>query len=234
MKQPQFIVVGGTSGIGLEIVKQFLNQNFIVHTISRSRHASTLTHSNLTSHHCDVTADASELPEINGEVAGLCYCPGSINLKPFRSLRMDDYANDFNINFLSMVKVVQKYLPNLAMGQSASILLFSTVAVQTGMAFHTSIAAAKGAVEGFARSLAAELAPKIRVNVIAPSLTPTALSEKLINNETRLKTATERHPLKRIGDASEIASMATFLSSDKAAWITGQIIKIDGGLSAIS
>ena len=133
-----------------------------------------------------------------------------------------------------MVKVLQSVLPKLTAAQQSSIVLFSTVAVGTGMPFHTSVAAAKGAVEGFAKALAAEYAPKIRVNVIAPSLTDTPLADKFLNNDVKKEKAAERHPLKKIGSAKDIAEMAAFLLSDKSSWITGQVFHVDGGMSTLS
>ena len=157
--------------------------------------------------------------------------PWSINLKPFRALKTEDFLNEYQINFLGAVKSIKHYLPNLQMSETPSIVLFSTVATQTGMSFHASIASAKGAIEGLTRSLAAEFAPKIRVNTIAPSLTATPLADKLINNESKLKTSEERHPLKKIGATNDISNAVEFLLN--ANWMTGQIIHLDGGMSAI-
>lgn len=174
-----------------------------------------------------------ELPQISEPLNGIVYCPGTINLKPLKSLKLEDFQNDFEVNLLGAVKVINKYFNNLKEAGKSSIVLFSTVAVQTGMPYHASIASAKGAVEGLTRSLAAEFAPNIRVNCIAPSITNTPLAEKLLNNETKVKSSEDRHPLKRIGDAKEIAEAVAFLISDSASFITGQIIKIDGGISSI-
>lgn len=133
-----------------------------------------------------------------------------------------------------MIKVLQSILPNLVASEQASVILFSSVAVTTGMPFHTSVSAAKGAIEGFAKALAAEYAPKLRVNVIAPSLTDTPLAEKFLSNDVKKEKAAERHPLKKFGTANEIAEMAAFLLSDKSGWITGQVFHVDGGMSTLS
>ena len=168
------------------------------------------------------------------ELAGLVYMHGTINLKPFTILTEEDFLEDYRINLLGAVKLIQQVLPVLKKQEKASILMFSTVAVQKGLPYHTSISAAKGAVEGFARSLASELAPKIRVNVIAPSLTDTPLAAKLLANDQRRNSGAERHPLKRIGQPQDIATLASFLLTEKSDWITGQVFAVDGGLSSIS
>jgi NAD(P)-dependent dehydrogenase (short-subunit alcohol dehydrogenase family) len=175
--------------------------------------------------------DVTQLPE---HLDGFVYAPGSINLRPFSGLKPETFAQDMEVNFLAMVRVLQSVLPKLKKSEAASIVLFSTVAVSVGMPFHTSVAAAKGAVEGFARSLAAELAPKIRVNVVAPSLTDTPLANKFLNNEQKMENAALRHPLKSVGTADQIAQTAAFLLSDKASWTTGQVLGVDGGMSRLN
>ena len=176
---------------------------------------------------------SQNLPSFEEELDGLAYCPGSINLKPFKSLKEQDYIDDFKINALGSVKVINQYLPNLKKVEKSSIVLFSTVAVQTGMPYHASIAMAKGAVEGLTRSLAAEFAPKIRVNAIAPSLTDTPMASKLLSNEEKKETSAKRHPLNSVGKAEEIANAAYFLLTDQSNWVTGQIFHIDGGMSSL-
>lgn len=181
----------------------------------------------------DVTNVQPNFLAFNQPLDGLVYCPGTINLKPFNTLKVTDFQHDLEVNFLGLVKTLQTYYPLLKLSEQASVVLFSTVAVQTGMSFHTSVAAAKGAVEGLSRALAAEWAPKVRVNTIAPSLTETPLAQRLLRNEKQVNASIDRHPMKRIGQAEDIAQMAAFLLSDKASWITGQVIQVDGGLSAI-
>jgi 3-oxoacyl-[acyl-carrier protein] reductase len=228
----KYLIIGGTSGIGLEITKFLVAKNNQVTVISRQkRNIEEL--NNVIFYSADVTKPIEELPEIDDKLNGLVYCPGTINLKPFKNLKIDDFKYDFEINFLGAVKIINKYLNNLYQTDGASIVLFSTVAVQTGMPYHSSIASAKGAVEGLTRSLAAEFAPKIRVNCIAPSLTNTPLAEKFLNSESKLQSSIDRHPLKRIGNSTEIAELVYFLLSDSSSFITGQIIKVDGGISSI-
>jgi len=226
-----FLIVGGTSGIGLETTK-LLSQNNRVIVISREKkNIDDL--SNVEFFSADITKPAENLPEVDGEINGIVYCPGTINLKPLKSLKLDDFQNDFEVNVLGAVKVINKYFANLKSSENSSIVLFSTVAVQTGMQYHASIAAAKGAIEGLTRSLAAEFSPNIRVNCIAPSITDTPLAEKLLNNEAKLKASEERHPLKRIGSSEEIAKTVEFLLSPSSGFITGQILKVDGGISSV-
>jgi len=218
----RILIVGGNTGIGKTLNELLFADGHETNLISRSQ-------SNV-----DVLDEEPNFPSIEGSIDALVYCPGSINLKPFRGLKMADFQHDLNVNYLGAIKTIKHFLPNLKESSSASITLFSTVAVQKGMHFHSSIAGAKGAVEGLTRALAAELAPKIRVNCIAPSLTDTPLAEKLLRNEKQREGAEQRHPLKSIGEASDIAHMAHFLLSDKAQWISGQIINVDGGMSSLS
>ena len=226
-----YLIVGGTSGIGLETTK-LLSKNDRVIVLSRAKR-NLDGFNNMEFYSADVTKPIDEFPSIDSSINGLVYCPGTINLKPLKSLKIEDFQNDFEVNLLGAVKVINKYFNNLKSSERSSIVLFSTVAVQTGMPYHSSIASAKGAVEGLTRSLAAEFAPTIRVNCIAPSITNTPLAEKLLNNESKRKASEDRHPLKRIGDAEEIAKTVLYLLSESANFITGQIIRVDGGISSI-
>ena len=226
-----YLVIGGTSGIGLETTKLLSRENKVIVISREKKNLDGL--DNVEFYSADIVKSAEELPQISNPIDGIVYCPGTINLKPFKSLKIDDFQNDFEVNLLGAVKIINKYFSNLKSAEKASIVLFSTVAVQTGMPYHASIASAKGAIEGLTRSLAAEFAPGIRVNCIAPSITNTPLAERLLNNEAKLKASEDRHPLKRIGSAEEIAELAAFLLSDKSGFITGQIIKADGGISSI-
>ena len=221
----RYLIVGGGSGIGEALTRQLLAKNHEVYILCRTDPSiPEATHLS-----CDVTKDS--FPEIEGVLNGLVYCPGSINLKPLPQLTIEDFQRDFEINCLGAVKTVKAYLSHLQGGHAASMLFFSTVAVRRGMAFHASIAAAKGAVEGMARSLAAELSPEVRVNCIARSLTETPLSKPLMRGRDALE---QRHPLKRLGKPDDIAAMAAFLLNEESSWITGQVIGVDGGLSTLS
>ncbi|PRX40630.1 SDR family NAD(P)-dependent oxidoreductase [Salegentibacter salegens] len=224
------LLIGGSTGIGLEIANQLvIESNVIVASRNKGELNDDIKHLEF-----DVLKDNIEDLELPEEIHGLVYCPGSINLKPFKILKHKDFEEEMNLNFLSLVKVVQGVMPKLKEAENASLVFFSTVAVKVGMPFHTSVAAAKGAIEGFAKSLAAEYAPSLRVNVIAPSLTDTPLAEKLLSNDSKKEKMSERHPLKRVGNAKDIANAATFLLSDENSWITGQIIGVDGGLSTLN
>ena len=174
-----------------------------------------------------------EIPEITGAVDGVAYCPGSINLKMFRSLKPEEFLQDFELNVMGAVRLLQKLQIGLKAVPGSSVVLFSTVAVQQGMAFHSSIAAAKGAIEGLTRSLAAEWAPAIRVNAIAPSLVETPLSAKLLSSPEKAEASAKRHPLARVGKPEDIASMAVFLLGEQSGWITGQVMGVDGGMSVL-
>jgi len=175
----------------------------------------------------------NSFPIIGGAVNGIAYFPGTINLKPFHRISEADFTTDFTINALGAAAFAQAYLPNLKIAESPAILFFSTVAVATGMQFHAAIAMAKGAVEGLTRSLAAELAPKIRVNCIAPSLTDTPLAEKLLGSAEKAEAGKNRNPLKHIGTTQDLANAITFLISEDAKWITGQVLAVDGGMGAV-
>ena len=174
------------------------------------------------------------LPEITAPLDGLVYFPGTIDLKPFHRLSEDAFLNEYKINALGAVSVVQQYLPNLKnAAPTPSIVFISSVAVAQGMNFHTSISMAKGAVEGLSLALAAELAPTIRVNVVAPSLTASPLADRLINTPEKLEASGKRHPLRRVGQPEDIASAIHFLLSDQSSWMTGQILRVDGGMSTV-
>jgi 3-oxoacyl-[acyl-carrier protein] reductase len=175
----------------------------------------------------------NSLPDIDEPLDGLVYFPGSINLKPFNRISEEDFLNEYKLNALGAVSVIQKYLPNLKKSASASIVLISTVAAAQGMPYHASISMAKSAIEGLTLALAAEFAPHIRVNAVAPSLTQTPLADKLLNTPEKVEANNKRHPLKRVGQPEDIANAIHFLLSEKSAWMTGQILNVDGGMSTV-
>ncbi|MDO1514609.1 SDR family oxidoreductase [Maribacter confluentis] len=223
------LLIGGSHGIGLAIVNE-LKDNHQLFIASRT--ADTIVHKNITHIPFDATKDELDLGQLPEKLDGFVYCPGSINLKPFKMMGVDTIRQDMEINFFAMVNVVKNIIGK--MNEGSSMVFFSTIAVGTGMPFHTSVSAAKGAIEGFAKSMAAEYAPKIRVNVIAPSLVDTPLAGRLLNNEKKREAMDDRHPLKRVGTANDIAQSAIYLLSEKSAWVTGQVLGVDGGLSTLN
>lgn len=223
-----FLIIGASSGIGNVIAQQLNEKKGTVY--SASRHKPT----NLDVPHFEFDASSpdlsfiSELPDV---LHGVVYCPGTINLKPFQRLSQADFLHDFQVNVLGAVAVLQASSNHLRRAKGASVVLFSTVAAKVGMGFHSSVAASKGAIEGLGKSLSAEwAASQIRVNVIAPSLTDTPLASQLLSTPEKQDASNKRHPLGRFGNASDSAYAATFLLSDAATWITGQVIGVDGGL----
>jgi 3-oxoacyl-[acyl-carrier protein] reductase len=224
------LIIGASRGIGRALAERLITSGKPVITMGRTAPGLSGTVAHITH---DVLGPDFPSDQLPPALSGLVYCPGSIDLKPLRSTRSDDLRAAFELNAIGAFSAIHACTERLKHVPGSSMVLFSTVAVQRGMAFHTSVAAAKGAVEGMMRSLAAELAPTVRVNCIAPSLTRTALAEKLLSSPEREKASAERHPLKRVGEAADIAAMAAFLLSDEAGWITGQVIGVDGGMSAI-
>ncbi len=225
------LIVGASSGIGLELVTR-LHKNNKVYAMSRNP-GPLDTMENVEWKALDVLADDFDFSFLPDKLDGLVYCPGSITLKPLRGLKPADVLDDFRLNALGAMRMVQQVLGRLKKSEAASVVFFSTVAVGQGMPYHVSVSMAKGAVEGLTRSLAAELAPTIRVNAIAPSLTDTPLASRLLSTEDRKEASAQRHPLKRVGRPADIASMAAFLLGDDAGWMTGQIINVDGGMGAV-
>tara|TARA_R110000868_G_scaffold3259_9_gene21356 strand:+ start:11511 stop:12203 length:693 start_codon:yes stop_codon:yes gene_type:complete len=223
------LLIGGSKGIGFSIAQELQKQNS-VYVASRTKES--LATLNITHISFDALSEDLDTTTLPDELDGFAYCPGSINLKPFKMMGINTFNEDMELNFFSMVKVVKSIISRMKKG--SSMVFFSTVAVGIGMPFHSSIAAAKGAIEGFAKAMAAEYAPNIRINVIAPSLVATPLSERLLNNDKKMEMMSERHPLKRVGKPDDIANIALFLLSDKSTWMTGQIIRVDGGLSTLN
>lgn len=223
------LLIGGNSGIGLATARTLQTQGFQL--IAAARSVAPLEELGIPVQPFDaLNPSPLALPPV---LDGIVYFPGSITLKPFHRLTAEDFLNDYRINCLGAVAALQAALPALKAAPSASVVLFSTVAVAQGMPFHASIAAAKGAVEGLMLSLAAELAPKIRVNAIAPSLTDTPLAGTLLSNDAKKEASAKRHPLQQVGDPDDVAQLVAFLLSDASKFMTGQILRPDGGLSSI-
>ena len=216
-----YLLVGASSAIAQATKHHLMNDGHSVVQLSRN------------SLHSDVPIMdyLGELPKMDQSLDGLVYFPGSINLKPFRSLKLEDFQHDLNVHFLGAVNVLKTYFNQL--NEGASVVMISSVAATTGMPFHASVASVKAALEGLGRSLAAEWAPKVRVNVVAPSLTLTPMADKLTNTPEKIEAAGQRHPLKRIGSPEDLAHSIVFLLSPKSSWMTGQVISVDGGMGSL-
>lgn len=235
LKDKTYIIAGGSKGIGFALTNQLLDEGANVFVCSR-------TMGNLTANdqltHCEVDFlddefESVELPEV---IHGVAYCPGTILLRSFRGLKLEDFRNDFEVNTMGAIKFLKGCLKGLKKGADShptSAVLFSTVAVSTGLPMHSSISVAKGAIEGLTRSLAAEWAPSIRVNCLAPALTDTPLAAGFISTEEKRAAMDAKYPLGRVGSPADLASMAKLLLTPESGWVTGQVIGVDGGMSAI-
>ncbi len=226
-----YIIIGGSSGIGQELVNLLEQDGASVTATYNNNEVENRANVNYIK--LDVLEDTLDLDSLPEEIHGLAYCPGSINLKPFHRFTEEDFIQDFRLQVLGATKIIKEFLPRMKKSENPSIVLFSTIAVQTGFSFHSQVAISKGAIEGLTRSLAAELAPKIRVNAIAPSLTDTNMASKFLSTPEKQSLQAEKNPLKKIGQPKDIAEAAFFLLSQKSSWVSGQILHIDGGFSSL-
>ncbi len=223
-----YLFAGGSSAIAIETSKLLAQEGNIVIGISTKEK-----NPGYTTFYQIEKYETSSFPKLDVEIDGLVYFPGTINLKPFHRLTALDFKRDYEINALGAAQFVQCYLPQLKLSASASVVFLSSVAAQSGIPFHASIGMAKAAIEGLTKSLAAELAPTIRVNAIAPSLTETPLAERFTNTIEKMEASQKRNPLKKVGRPDEIAEAICFLLSEKSSWITGQILAVDGGMGTL-
>lgn len=227
------LIIGASKGIG-KATAELLSQKKNYLTIGTFSKTTVQTdHENIQYHFLDVLESEWNLDFLPEQLHGLVYCPGAINLKPFARIKPEEFTSDYNLQVLGAIRIIQSVLPKLKASGDASIVLFSTVAVQTGFNFHSLVSTSKGAIEGLTKALAAELAPGIRVNCIAPSITDTPLAASLLSTSEKKEANAQRHPLKKIGEAVDIAYMAEFLLSDQSAWMTGQVLHVDGGISTV-
>jgi NAD(P)-dependent dehydrogenase (short-subunit alcohol dehydrogenase family) len=230
METKKFAIIGASKGIGLALAKQLTKEGHeVLATFANT--TPSYEHPNLTWVSYQVMEPTPiAFPDV---LDGFVYCPGNIALKPFNRFGASDFLSDYQLQVGGAIQTLQAALPSLKKSEQAAVLFFSTVAVQQGLPFHSLVSSSKGALEGLTRALAAELAPKIRVNAIAPSLTNTPLAENLLNSDAKKEANASRHPLKRVGEPEDIARMAAFLLSSNASWISGQIMHVDGGISSL-
>lgn len=227
-----YLIIGGSSGIGFATAELLAKKGHQVYA-SYNTNRPAVHEKGINYFKYNVLEDESPFEKVPEKLDGLVYCPGAINLKPFHRIKPEAFLEDYELQVTGAVKVIQAVLPKLKTADNSSIVLFSTVAVQSGFNFHSLVSASKGAIEGLTRALAAEFAPKIRINCIAPSLTDTPLAGRLLNSPEKIAGNAERHPLKRVGKPEDMAKAVNFLLEDDSSWITGQVLKVDGGLSAI-
>ncbi|GAA0877178.1 SDR family oxidoreductase [Algoriphagus jejuensis] len=225
------LIVGCSSGIGAALSNQLIADG---HSVFGTYHSMSISESGFAKiQQLDVLDESLDFSFVPDELDGLVYCPGALNLKPFARIKPADFIADYQLQVLGAVKAIQACLPKLKNASNPSVVLFSTVAVQTGFNFHSMVASSKGAIEGLTKALAAEFAPKIRVNCIAPSITDTPLTASLLGSQEKKDANAQRHPLKKIGKPEDLANLAEFLLLEKSSWMTGQIIHSDGGISSL-
>jgi 3-oxoacyl-[acyl-carrier protein] reductase len=224
----KYLLIGASSHVSIALANILKTENHQIIGISRQE-----TNYDYDSFYQIENYQIENLPTFDFPIDGLVYFPGTINLKPFHRLTPQDFLNDLQVNVLGATATIQKYLNNLKQSENPSIVLISSVAATTGMPFHASIGMAKAALEGLSKALAAEFAPKIRVNTVAPSLTNTPLAQKFLASEEKIELAKQRNPMKKVGSADDLAQTIHFLLSEKSNWITGQTFAVDGGMGSL-
>ncbi|RYD53090.1 MAG: SDR family oxidoreductase [Sphingobacteriales bacterium] len=225
-----YLIIGASSGIGQALAAQLTEAG---HTVYGTYHSGTITNTAVQAQSFNVLQDDWQSLTLPETLDGLAYCPGTIDLKPFGRFTDADFTADYQLQVLGAIQAVRRALPQLRKSANASVLFFSSVAARKGYAFHSLVSTHKAALEGFSKALAAELAPKIRVNCIAPSLTQTPLAGTLLDSDEKLQKLSALNPMKRVGQPEDIATLAAYLLSPQASWITGQVIAADGGASTL-
>lgn len=226
-----YVIIGASSGIGLALAQQLQQDGHRV--IGTYRNTPPSVNTAIEYYPLDVLSQTPDFGFLPESIDGLAFCPGLVNLKPFARIAPEQFVDDYQLQVVGAVKSIQAALPALKSGTNASIVLFSTVAVQTGFNFHSLMSASKGAIEGLTRALAAELAPKTRINAIAPSITDTPLVAAMMNTPEKREGHAQRHPLKRVATADDLAHVARFLLTEQSSWMTGQVLQADGGISSV-
>ena len=233
----KYLVFGATGSIGSSLAEQLVSSEHNVHLVGRNESELKSISEKLgcTNTVADVLEDGfiEKVKNDISEIKGIAHCVGSIDLKPLRMVTEQDFNKCMKLNLYSAVEAIKGYQESLKKNKG-SIVLFSTVAAQRGFTNHAIIASAKAAIEGLTVSLAAEFAPNIRVNCIAPSLTNSKIAEPMLKNKALAEGIAKAHPLKRLGEGKDSASLAKFLMTNESSWITGQIIAVDGGRSKLS
>jgi len=235
----KYLIFGATGSIGSNLAKLMVNKNQDVQLIGRDENGLKSLSSELDCKYSVVDVlNEQSIKNLKNEfegqdISGIAYCVGSIDLKPIRAVKKDDFIKCFDLNFFPIVETIKNFQDNLKKNKG-SVVMFSTVAVQRGFTNHSIIASVKGAIEGLTVSLAAEFAPNVRVNCIAPSLTRSKIAEPILKNKLIAEGVAKAHPMKRVCERKDAAAMAQFLLSDDSSWITGQIIGVDGGRSKLS
>ncbi len=233
------VILGATGSIGSSLAKKLVDSGEEVHLVGRDEVSLSELANNLNSTFtvCDVLEENFSEKIFNDlkdePINGLAFCVGSIDLKPLKLTKKSDFMQSFNLNVISATEVIKAFADNLKKNKG-SVVLFSTVAVKQGFPNHAIVSSAKGAIEGLTLALAAEFAPNVRVNCIAPSLTKSKISNFLLKNEKVAEGIAKMHPMKRIGEGGDSASVAKFLLIDESSWITGQVLGVDGGRSSVA
>ena len=227
-----YLIIGGSSAIGTKLIELLLNTGANVYA-SYNKSEISITSDRLTTFHLDVLTDSIPEGLLPDQLNGFAYLPGAIQLKPFKRIKAEVFREDYELQVVGAIKTLQTVLPKLTTVKGSSVLFYSTVAVQKGFNFHSVVASSKGAIEGLTKSLAAELAPTTRVNCIAPSLTRSPLAERFLNTEQKEQIQSDGHPMKRVGEPDDVASMSHFLLSNQSSWMTGQVLHVDGGRSTL-